>query len=97
MAKLSREEVLKLAQLARLALSEDDVKEFQSELSDILQYVEQLQQVDISGLKPTNQVTGLVNVMRDDIVRDYGYQPRELLKNVPDVQEDQIKVNRMVG
>jgi len=97
MTKLSREEVLKLAQLARLALSDEEVEEFQNELSEILQYVEQLQQVDISGLKPTNQVTGLVNVMRDDKVRDYGYKPKDLLKNVPEVQDDQIKVNRMVG
>jgi aspartyl-tRNA(Asn)/glutamyl-tRNA(Gln) amidotransferase subunit C len=97
MTKLSREEVLKLAQLARLALSDDEVEEFGKELSDILQYVEQLQQVDISGLKPTNQVTGLTNVMRDDQVRNYGYAPRDLLKNVPEVQDDMIKVNRMVG
>ena len=97
MTELSREEVLKLAELARLALSDEEIEEFQGELSDILQYVEQLQQVDISGLKPTNQVTGLTNVMRDDTVRDYGYQPKDLLKNVPEVQDDMIKVNRMVG
>lgn len=97
MSKLTREEVLKLAQLARLDLSDEEVEEFRKELSDILQYVEQLQQVDISGLKPTNQVTGLVNVMRDDKVRSYGYAPRDLLKNVPEVQDDMIKVNRMVG
>ena len=86
-----------MAQLARLALTDEEVEEFRKELSDILQYVEQLQQVDISGLKPTNQVTGLVNVMRDDKVRSYGYEPRDLLKNVPEVQDDMIKVNRMVG
>lgn len=86
-----------MAQLARLSLSDEEVEEFSKELSDILQYVEQLQQVDISGLKPTNQVTGLVNVMRDDKVRDYGYAPRDLLKNVPATQDDMIKVNRMVG
>jgi aspartyl-tRNA(Asn)/glutamyl-tRNA(Gln) amidotransferase subunit C len=86
-----------LAQLARLALSDDEVEEFRKELSEILQYVEQLQQVDISGLKPTNQVTGLTNVMRDDKVRDYGYKAKDLLKNVPQVQDDMVKVNRMVG
>ena len=97
MSKLTREEVLRLAQLARLALSDDEVEEFRKELSEILQYVEQLQQVDISGLKPTNQVTGLTNVTRDDKVRDYGYKAKDLLKNVPEVQDDMIKVNRMVG
>ena len=97
MAKLTREDVLKLARLSRLELTEAEIDEFRSELSEILQYVEQLQSVDVSGLKPTNQVTGLTNVYRQDEIRDYGYKPAELLKNVPQVQADQIKVKRMVG
>ena len=97
MAKLTRDDVLKLARLARLELSEDEVEEFRGELSDILQYVEQLQGVDVDGLKPTNQVTGLTNVTRQDEVRDYGYAPAELLKNVPRTKDDQIKVKRMLG
>ncbi len=97
MSKLTREEVLKLARLARLDLSEDEVAQFQVQLSEILQYVEQLQSVDISGLEPTNQVTGLTNVMRKDTIRDYGYKARKLLENVPAVQDDMIKVKRMIG
>ncbi len=97
MAKLTRDDVLKLARLARLDLSDAEVEEFQSELSEILQYVEQLQGVDIEGLKPTNQVTGLTNVMRQDEVKDYGYATAELLKNVPQTQGEQIKVKRMIG
>lgn len=97
MAKLTRDDVLHLAQLARISLSDDEVEEFSEELSAILQYVELLSNVDVSGLKPTNQVTGLTNVMREDVVKDYGYQPQELLKNVPNTQDDQIKVKRMIG
>jgi aspartyl-tRNA(Asn)/glutamyl-tRNA(Gln) amidotransferase subunit C len=97
MAKLTREDVLKLAQLARLELSAAEVEEFSAELTEILQYVEQLQGVDVSDLEPTNQVNGLTNVMREDEVRDYGYKPAELLKNVPEVKDGQIKVKRMVG
>lgn len=97
MSKLSREEVLKLARLARLALTDDEVDEFAAELSEILQYVDQLQKVDVGGLQPTNQVTGLTNVMRDDVVKDYGYKPKDLLKNVPHVQDNMIKVKRMIG
>jgi aspartyl-tRNA(Asn)/glutamyl-tRNA(Gln) amidotransferase subunit C len=73
------------------------VEEYSRELTAILQYVQQLEQVDVSGLQPTNQVTGLTNVMRDDEVRDYGYEPRELLKNVPAVQDEHIKVKRMIS
>lgn len=97
MADISRDDILKLAQLSRLALSDDEVDEFAGEINEILRYVEQLQAVDISGVKPTNQVTGLTNVTRPDEVIDYGYEPKELLKNVPAVEADHIKVQRMVG
>src|SRR5580704_7197834 len=97
MADLSRDDVLKLARLARLDLTDEEIELFAKELTEILHYVEQLQSVDVSGLKPTNQVTGLTNIMRKDEVIDYGYAPKELLKNVPDVQDDHIKVKRMIG
>ncbi len=97
MATLTRDDVLKLARLARISLSDDEVDTFAGELSAILGYVEQLSSVDVSGLKPTNQVTGLTNVMRPDEIVDYGYAPQELLKNVPNVQGDQLKVKRMIG
>lgn len=97
MTKLTRDDVLKLAQLARISLSEGEVEEYSEELSAILQYVEMLSSVDVEGLQPTNQVTGLTNVMRDDTVIDYGYAPADLLKNAPAVQDDQLKVKRMIG
>src|SRR4051812_44132427 len=68
MSKLTREDVLKLARLARLQLSDEEVEEYSSELSQILEYVEQLGTVDVTGLQPTNQITGLTNVMRPDEV-----------------------------
>jgi aspartyl-tRNA(Asn)/glutamyl-tRNA(Gln) amidotransferase subunit C len=97
MAKLTPGDVLKLAQLARLSLSDDELQAFTGEFEEILNYVEQLQSVDTEGLAPTNQVSGNVNVMREDELIDYGYEPRELLKNVPNTEGDQIKVRRMVG
>ena len=97
MAKLTREDVFKLARLARLELSEAEIEEFAGELSNILDYVEQLQGVDVKGLKPTNQVTGLTNVMRADAEHDYGYAPLDLLKNVPQVKDNQIVAKRMIG
>ena len=97
MADLARDDILKLAALARLDLTEDEVTEYSQELSAILQYVEQLQNVDVDELTPTNQVTGLVNVMREDETYDYGYTANDLLSNVPQVENDQIKVKRMIG
>lgn len=97
MTQLTREDVLKLARLARLGLTDEEVDEFAGELSAILQYVEQLSSVDVSGLEPTSQVTGLTNVMRADEVKDYGYAPSKLLENVPATANGQIKVKRMIG
>lgn len=97
MANLSRDDIVKLAALARLELTEDEIVEYSNELTAILKYVEQLQAVDINGLKPTNQVTGLTNVTRNDEVVDYGYKTEDLLTNVPTVEKQQIKVKRMVG
>jgi aspartyl-tRNA(Asn)/glutamyl-tRNA(Gln) amidotransferase subunit C len=97
MADLSRDDVLKLAKLARLDLSESEIEEYKTELSSILDYVDKLKNVDVNGLEPTNQVSGLKNIMRKDVVKDYGYDPLELLKNVPNVEENQLKVKRMIG
>ena len=69
MAVISRDDVLKLAQLARLSLSDDEVEQFLIELREILLYVEQLKSVNVDNLAPTDQVTGLVNVMRVSITK----------------------------
>lgn len=96
MAKLTREDVFKLAQLARLSLSDKEADSFTKEISEILGYVEQLQTVDIDGLEPTYQVTGLTSVTRADDIRDYGETTEELLKNAPAVLDGQIKVKRVL-
>lgn len=97
MAKLTRDDVLKLARLARIDLNDQEIDEFTAEFDEILQYVEQLQNVDVKNLQPTSQVTGLVNVMREDAQKDYGYSQAGLLKNVPHSKDSQIKVKRMIG
>lgn len=97
MADLTREDVLKLARLARLDITDEEADTYRTDLTNILQYVEQLQQADVSGLKPTSQVTGLTNVTRDDSVQDYGTTPDDLLRLAPAKQDRQIKVKRMIG
>lgn len=96
MAKLSWDDVLKLAALSKLRLTDEEVERLRGELSEILDYVEQLDRVDTSGLEPTYQVTGLKNVMRPDEVKDYGYKAEDLLKNAPAVQDNQFKVKRVL-
>jgi aspartyl-tRNA(Asn)/glutamyl-tRNA(Gln) amidotransferase subunit C len=96
MSKLSRDDVLKLTNLSRLKLTDAEIEQFRSELSSILEYVEKLDAVDVSGLEPTYQVTGLKNVMREDKPVDYGYKTEDLLKNAPAVKDNQFKVKRVL-
>jgi len=96
MADLTRDDVLKLARLARLDLSEEEIESFRAELDEILEYVEHLNAVDVADLQPTSQVTGLVNVTREDKVKSYGYEASDLLKNIPRTQDNHIKVQRMI-
>lgn len=96
MSKLTRDDVLKLAALSRLGLSEDEVAQFQVELSKILDYVETLDKVDVGGLEPTYQISGLRNVTREDEVKDYEASPADLLKNAPAVKDNQFQVKRVL-
>ena len=97
MSKLTRDDVQKLASLARISIDDQEVDALTADLTAILGYVEQLSSVDTEGLQPTNQVTGLTNVFRADTVKQYGYDAKDLLKNVPFVENEQIKVKRMIG
>lgn len=97
--KLSRDDILKLARLGRLKLSEQEIIKYQKELSEILAYVEQLDGIDVAGLKPTYQVTGLTsegsNATRSDVVTNQVSQ-KDLFKNVPLVEASHIKVKKMI-
>lgn len=97
MSKITREDVLKLAKLSRLTLTEQEVDQFTEEIAAILAYVEQLQEVDVKNVDPTYQVTGLKNVMRKDVEKSYGPDAKALLKNAPATEKDHFKVKRMVG
>ena len=96
MSKLTRDQVLKLAHLSRLKLTDEEIERFSQELSEILSYVEMLNKADTDGLKPTYQVTGLKNVMRDDEIVDYHANPGELLAGAPATEKNQFKVKRVI-
>lgn len=97
MTELTREDVLKLARLARLQLTDEEVEAYRKELSDVLKYVALLDNAEVEDLQPTSQVTGLKNVMREDEVVDYGIAPKDLLRLAPKTQDGHIKVKRMIG
>lgn len=96
MAKITRDDVLKLAQLSKLELTSEQLDRYTQELGEIVNYVEQLKAVDTTGLEPTDQVTGLTNVMREDEPIDYQASPDDLLKRAPKNEKHQIKVKRVI-
>lgn len=86
-----------MARLSKIKLNDEEVDKFVDELNSIVKYVEQISSVDTSGLKPTDQVTGLKNVMRPDKTIDYGETADELLKNAPASEHNYIKVKRVLN
>jgi aspartyl-tRNA(Asn)/glutamyl-tRNA(Gln) amidotransferase subunit C len=96
MSKIGITQVERLSTLARIGLSPEAASRLAVELGQIVGYVEQLQAVDVEGVAPTDQVTGLVDVWREDIV--VPSMPREqLLANAPAQQDGYIVVKRVLG
>jgi aspartyl-tRNA(Asn)/glutamyl-tRNA(Gln) amidotransferase subunit C len=96
MTQISRDEVQKLAQLSSLQLADDEVDGLVADIQNILGYVEQLKELDTSGVEPTYQVTDLENIYRDDTVIDYGISRERLLELSPDSRDDQVKVPKVL-
>lgn len=92
---LSREEVIKLAEMARIALSDADIEKFQKDLSSILDYVEELKGVDTDGLEIVSSVTGLENIDRADTAVLIDYQ-EAIMVNAPERKDKYYKVKSIL-
>lgn len=88
-------DVRQIAQLARLALSPEEVATFQSQLSNILAHVEQLKSVDVSGVEPTTYAQPVFNVLRKDEIRE-GLERDVVLANAPKSANGLIVVTKVV-
>jgi len=93
--KLSREEVLRIARLARVGLTEEEIVRMQEQLSDILGNFEILQQVDTTNVPPTAHTVALQSVMRDDEVAE-SLPPDEILANAPQRDGDCFRVQAVL-
>lgn len=95
--ELKKEDIEHIANLARLELSEEEKEKFQTQLSDVLSYIDQLQGLDTSSVEPTAQVTGLKNVYRADEKEDWDAKEREAAINeAPSLESGQVKVKRVL-
>jgi aspartyl-tRNA(Asn)/glutamyl-tRNA(Gln) amidotransferase subunit C len=66
---IDREQVLHVARLARLRLSDEEVETMTGELSKVLDHIEKISELDLEGVEPTSHVVELENVLRDDVPR----------------------------
>jgi len=89
--KLTREEVLHIAELARLGLSEAEVERFRGQLSDILTHAERLQQVDLSGISPSARVQNLQSVLREDEATP-SFSRSAIMANAPQTADNCFRV-----
>lgn len=93
---VTQDDVLHLAQLSSLQLSDDELSSLQQELTSILGYIAQLDELDTSGVEPTYQVTDLENIWRDDVVTMSDVDREALLKLAPLARNDQIEVPKVL-
>lgn len=96
MTQITHDDVQRLAQLSSLQLDETETESLRGDLENILGYIEQLSELDTTGVEPTYQVTDLQNVWRDDVVDTYGANREELLNLAPAVDAHQIKVPKVL-
>ena len=96
MTTITREDIVKLAQLSSLSLSDTEVTDLQGDITNILSYVEQLDELDTTGVEPAYQVTGLKNITRPDRVELSGVSREDLLALAPESKNNQIKVPKVL-
>ncbi|MGC9368229.1 MAG: Asp-tRNA(Asn)/Glu-tRNA(Gln) amidotransferase subunit GatC [Paracoccaceae bacterium] len=85
----------RVAHLARIAVKEEDLPALAGELSNILTFMEQLNEVDVEGVEPMTSVTPMRLKRREDVVTDGGY-PEKILSNAPDAREGFFAVPKVV-
>ncbi|WP_188455112.1 Asp-tRNA(Asn)/Glu-tRNA(Gln) amidotransferase subunit GatC [Virgibacillus oceani] len=91
MADISKDQVKHVANLARLAITDEEAEKFTNQLSSIIKYAEQLNELDTDGVEPTTHVLDLKNVLRKDEPKEWITQ-EDALKNAPDKKGDYFRV-----
>ena len=94
---LSKKEIQHIAKLARLELTDEELDKYGSQLSGVLNYIDQLKEVNTAGVEPTAQVTGLNNVFREDEIKEWDEdENKKAINEAPEVYKGQIKVKRIL-
>ncbi len=95
-ARLTRDNVAKVADLARLNLSEAELERYTEQLGAVLDHAEDVASLDLDGVPPTAHPLPLVNVLRDDVVVE-GANRDEVLSQAPSVEDRRFRVPAILG
>lgn len=94
--RITREQVAKVADLANLRLTDEELDVFTRQLGDVLEHVEDVEALQLDDVEPTAHPVGLVNVLRADVV-EAGLDREEVLRSAPAVEDGRFKVPAILG
>jgi len=94
--KITKDQVLYVADLARLDLDDASIDKFAGQIGTILDYVDKLNEVDTEGIRPTSHAISLTNAFREDEPNEH-LDPDKALANAPEKEEGNFVVPKVVG
>lgn len=94
--KITKKEIVHVANLARLDLDEESIGKFAVQIDNILQYVDMLNRVDTEGVAPTSHAIFLTNAFREDKVREH-LDRSKALANAPEKEDGNFVVPKVIG
>ena len=93
---VSKDDVKKIAELARLEFNEKEIENYTSEMNQILEYVEKLKELNTENIKPLSHPIENSNIFREDVLKE-STQREEALKNAPDASTEHFKVPKVIS
>ena len=94
--KITKDEVLYVADLARLDLDDESIEKYAGQIDNILEYVDKLKAVDTEGVRPTSHAIFLTNAFRDDENKQH-LERDQVLANAPEKEDGSFIVPKVVG
>ena len=93
---ITREDVLHLAKLSNISLSEAQIEPLKKDLDNIVGYISQLDELDTEGVEPTYQCFDMQNVWREDVIEEFEANREDLLELTVESEDNQIKVPKVL-
>jgi len=93
--KISKDDVIKVSELARLEFKEEEVEKFTQQLGNILEHIEKLNELDTDNVEPTSHVLDISTPLREDKVVEW-LSTEEVLKNAPESEDDFFVVPQVI-